>query len=68
MFCFLMMPWVGLQCVIVAFSDHTQLLFVQTFCKLQQKNKQQQQIFPLCLNLFNISLFFSAIQYIIFLA
>ena len=25
---FLMVPWVGLQCVIVVFPDHTDLLFV----------------------------------------
>ena len=25
---FLMVPWVGLQCVIVVFPDHTHLLFV----------------------------------------
>ena len=25
---FLTMPWVGLQCVIVVFPDHTHLLFV----------------------------------------
>ena len=24
---FLMVPWVGLQCVVVIFSDHTHLLF-----------------------------------------
>ena len=27
---FLMVPWVGLQCVIVVFPDHTHLLFYDT--------------------------------------
>ena len=27
---FVAVPWVGLQCVIVVFSDHTHLLFVTT--------------------------------------
>ena len=31
---FLMVPWVGLQCVIVVFPDHTQLLF----CLLLEKS------------------------------
>ena len=29
---FLMVPWVGLQCVIVVFPDHTHLLFVKEWC------------------------------------
>ena len=28
---FLTVPWVGLQCVIVAFPDHTHLLFIRTY-------------------------------------
>ena len=28
---FLTVPWVGLQCVIVVFPDHTQLLFANPF-------------------------------------
>ena len=27
---FLLVPWVGLQCVIVVFSDHTHLLYCNT--------------------------------------
>ena len=30
---FLTMPWVGLQCVIVVFLDHTDLLFVVLVCE-----------------------------------
>ena len=32
---FLTVPWVGLQCVIVVFPDHTHLLFVPTLTKLE---------------------------------
>ena len=34
MWLFLVVPWVGLQCVIVVFPDHTHLLFVKKFHKL----------------------------------
>ena len=30
---FLTVPWVGLQCVIVVFPDHTHLLFVSNNCR-----------------------------------
>ena len=35
---FLMMPWVGLQCVIVVFPDHTNLLF---FCRSKKKKSNK---------------------------
>ena len=31
MWLFLTVPWVGLQCVIVGFADHTHLLFIAEF-------------------------------------
>ena len=33
------MPWVGLQCVIAVFPDHTHLLFVAISINLEQTNK-----------------------------
>ena len=33
MWLFLTTAWVGLQCVVVVFSDHIHLFFSRTFCK-----------------------------------
>ena len=44
---FLTVPWVGLQCVIVVFPDHTHLLFF-----MQAFNKQRNlklQIYYMCI-------------------
>ena len=40
MWLFLVMPWVGLQCVIVVFPDHTHLLFLNH--KLRDENIQMR--------------------------
>ena len=50
---FLMVPWVGLQCTIVVFPDHTLLLFSQ---KKSAFREEQVLILEQCLNLFNILL------------
>ena len=34
---FLIVPWVGLQCMIVVFPDHTHLLFGTMVCRFQQR-------------------------------
>ena len=34
---FLRVPWVGLQCVIVVFPDHTHLLFKSIRCKISDR-------------------------------
>ena len=50
---FLMVLWVGLQCTIVVFPDHTHLLFSQ---KKSAFREEQVLILEQCLNLFNILL------------
>ena len=34
---FLVVPWVGLQCVILVFSDHTHLLFAKKQIRISKK-------------------------------
>ena len=34
---FLTVPWVGLECVIVVFSDHTHLLYVERLIAFSQR-------------------------------
>ena len=50
---FLTVPWVGLQCVIVVFPDHTHLLFYSTyFRKMNSLNLDQAlALGPNCLQI-----------------
>ena len=42
---FLVVPWVGLQCVIVVFPDHNHLLFCGNFCKQFRSRSGRHQKF-----------------------
>ena len=44
----LMMPWVGLQYVIVVFPDHTHLLFIRHFYKIKSYLKTEINIRKRC--------------------
>ena len=53
---FLMMPWVGLQCVIVAFPGHTYLLCICTIGVLQRDSTVLQFSIKNCKLFFCVSL------------